>query len=286
MASYDSSRPGIEPLVKNNLNFAYISSSAIALLMVAASVAGILYQSEIYPTDELVQSFLANDVVTLVLGVPILLGSMFLAGRGVLLGLLFWPGALFFAVYNYITYVFAMLLSWWYLVYLLLLALSLYTMIALVASINASSVKGLLTGNVPERLAGGILIALSLLFLAVTVSGMVMGVSGDSTYQVTELALNVSDFLVIPCWLIGGVLLWRRRPLGYVGGTGLLFQGCMMFVGLLIVMVLSPLLTGDQFGLSDYLQIIVYSLIAFVPFGLFVRGVIRGQSEITGVLTE
>jgi len=80
--------------------------------MAAASVAGLMYRTTIYPTDELLRTFVSNDVVNLFIGLPILLGSMWLARRGQLLGLLCWPGALFFVLYNYIVYVFAMHSTW------------------------------------------------------------------------------------------------------------------------------------------------------------------------------
>jgi len=46
----------------------------------------------------------------------------------------------------------------------------------------------------------------------------------------TELALHISDFLITPAWIIGGVLLWRRKEFGYVIGLGLLFQASMLFI--------------------------------------------------------
>lgn len=260
-----------------NLTWIYILSTIIALFTAGLSIAGILYPSEIYPTDELVQGFFVNDVVTLVISVPVLLGSMYFARRGSLLGLLFWPGALFSLVYNYIVYVFAMPLDWAFVVCLFLLVLSLYSTIGLVASMDANAVKGRLVGQVPERLAGGVLVALSVLFLIFVIVGLIMGITSQSPYPETELALIVSDMLVIPSWLIGGVLLWQHRPLGYVGGTGLLFQGSMMFIGLIVVMLLGPVLTGAEYQLTDYIQVVVYSLIALVPFGSFVRGVVKSQ---------
>ena len=260
-----------------NLTWYFILSTIIALLAAGLSIAGILYPSELYPTDELMQAFFANDVVTLVISLPVLLGSMFFARRASLLGLLFWPGALFSLVYNYIVYVFAMPLDWAFVVCLFLLVLSLYSMIGLVASIDANAVQGRLAGKVPERLAGGVLVALSVLFLIFVILSLVTGITSQSPYPKTELALNVSDILVIPSWLIGGVLLWQYRPLGYVGGTGLLFQGSMMFIGLIVVMLLGPVLTGAEYLLTDYIQVVVYSLIALVPFGLFVRGVVKSQ---------
>jgi hypothetical protein len=78
-----------------------------------------------------------------------------------------------------------------------------------------------------------------------------------------------------PAWVIGGALLWRRQPLGYVAGTGLLFQGSMLFVGLLTFLILQPLLTTAPFALADTIVVFCFGLICFVPFGLFVRGVVR-----------
>ena len=90
--------------VKHSLAPIYALSGLAALLMIGASIAGLLYQSSIYPTDELLLSFVPNDVVNLVIGLPILLGSMGLAWRGKLIGLLFWPGALLYVLYIYINY--------------------------------------------------------------------------------------------------------------------------------------------------------------------------------------
>jgi hypothetical protein len=140
--------------IRRHLTLAYGISLVVAALMAIASVAGLLYQTTIYPTDELLEAFLSNDVVNLFIGLPILLGSMWLARRGQLSGLLFWPGALFYVFYTYIVYVLCMPLNGAFLLHLTLVTLSAYTMIGLVASIDGKSVQRQLSGAVPER-AGG-----------------------------------------------------------------------------------------------------------------------------------
>ena len=241
--------------------------------MAVASVAGLLYQTIIYPTDELLQSFVPNDVVNLFIGLPILLGSMWLARRGKLIGLLFWPGALFFVLYNYIIYVFAMPLNVAFLLHLALVTMSVYTLIGLVASIDGKVVQQRLTGAVPERLAGGVLAGLGLLFFLRVIGVMVDALISQTPIAETELALHTADFLITPAWVIGGVLLWRRKAFGYVTGLGLLFQASMLFIGLIIFLLLQPFLTTAPFVLVDVVVIFVMGLICFVPFALFVRGV-------------
>ena len=51
--------------VTHNLKLGYLFSLLIAVMTAVASIAGLLYPKDIYPTDELRQSFLANDVVNL-----------------------------------------------------------------------------------------------------------------------------------------------------------------------------------------------------------------------------
>ena len=62
--------------ISGELAPAFGISLVIAILMVAVSIGGLLFPSEIYSTDELLQSFVANDVVNLVIGLPTLLLSM------------------------------------------------------------------------------------------------------------------------------------------------------------------------------------------------------------------
>ena len=265
--------------IRRNLTLTYALSFIIAILMAAASVAGLMYRTIIYPTDELLRAFVSNDVVNLFIGLPILLGSMWLARRGKLIGLLFWPGALFFVLYNYSVYVFAMPLNVAFLLHLALITLNVYTIIGLVANIDGKVVQQWLTGAVPERVAGGILAGLGLLFFLMVIGNIVYALISQTPIAETELALYTSDFLFAPSWVIGGVLLWRRKEFGYVIGLGLLFQASMLFIGLIISLLLQPFLTTAPFVLVDVVVIFIMGLIVFIPFVLFVRGVVSKRSS-------
>ena len=90
-----------------------------------------------------------NDLVNLLVGLPFLLGVLWLAWRGRLLGRLCWPGALLFVTYNAIAYVYALPPGWPFLLNLTLLALTLYTLIAVVAQIDGAAVQQQLAGHAP-----------------------------------------------------------------------------------------------------------------------------------------
>ena len=272
--AHEGKRPLNLPLIKN-LRLGYLFSILIVILTAIASIAGLFFTDTIYPTKELAQSFMANDVVTLFLGLPILLLSMWLTHRGQLVGLLFWPGAIFYGLYNYTIYLFAAPLTIMYPVYLLIVTLSIYTTIGLIASIDGGIVKQRVEENVPIKLAAAPLLGFGVIFIMRAIGIMGDAISTQSTLPATELGLLIADFIACAAWVIGGVLLWRRQPLGYVGGMGLLFSTSMLFVGVIAVLLLQPLFSGGPLLVTDIVVLFVMGLFCFIPFVLYLRGVIK-----------
>jgi hypothetical protein len=244
----------------------------VAVLLAGVSLVGLFLQNVLYPTEALRQTFVSNDVVNLFIGLPILLGSVWLARTGSLLGLLAWPGALFYVLYNAIAYAVAMPLTVQFVAYLALIGLGAFTLFRLITGQEARTVHRRLNGAVPVRLGGGVLIGLGALFFLRAIGQVA---SGQGTVAEPEFAVLAADLITTPFWVAGGILLWRRQPLGYAIGLGLLFQGSLLFVALLVFFILQPFLTGTPFALTDFVVIAVMGSICFTPLGLFVRGVLR-----------
>lgn len=264
--------------VTRDLRLAYALSFVIALVMTVASVAGLLYQTRIYPAGETLYLFVATDVINLVVGLPILLGSMWLARRGKFIGLLCWPGALLFVLYIYVTYAIGVPFGVLFLPYLVLITLSAYTTIGLVASIAGESVRRRLAGAVPERLAGGILAGLSILYGLNAIGQIITALTSQAPIGAAEISHWIADLTTLgPAWLVGGFLLWRRGALGYVAGAGLLLLGSILFIGIIPVIVFPALYTASPIDVGGIAQMLVMGLVCFVPFGLFVRGIVEAD---------
>ncbi|HEX9117184.1 MAG TPA: hypothetical protein VGA61_14040 [Anaerolineae bacterium] len=243
------------------------SSVILALLMATASVAGLLYSAIIYPTAELRRWMVANDAVNLVVGVPLLLGSLRLARRGRLLGLLSWPGALFYVMYVYLAYLLSVPFGAAFLPYLLIFSLSTYTLISLMASLDGEAVRQKLTGRVPARLFAAIFLGLGGLILAREVALIMIALGSHAAVDGQQLAQWIDDFtLACPALLIVGAALWQRRALGYLAGPGLFLQYGVLSIGLIPGMAsASP---PDAGGM---IVALVMAVICLVPFAWFVR---------------
>lgn len=273
-----SSHPGHLP-VKRDLTLAYVLSLVGAILTAAVSLGGLLYPSTFYPTDELLQSFFPNDVVNLFVGLPILLGSMWLTRRGKLVGLLFWPGALLYILYNYIPYILGTPFRLFTFAYLALILLSTYSILDLLKSIDRKSVQEQLSEGVPVRTAGWVLVVFGVLFTLRAIGMIAEAGTNQTMLPISEIGVLIADIAISILWIAGGVLLLRRSSLGYVSGLGLLFVGSMLFIGLIMFLLLQPVLTDAPFVLVDIIVVFIMGLICFIPFGLFVRGVVSTEKS-------
>jgi hypothetical protein len=237
--------------------------------MTAVSMGGLLFPTVFYPSDELLRSFLANDAANLIIGLPILLVSLWLTRRGSLFGLLSWPGVLLYVVYNYVAYLFGMPFGWTTLASLALVALSAYAIFYLMACIDRKSVQEQLSGAVLVKTGGWFLVVFGVLFVS-----RAIGMLAQGSLPASGTGILIADMVLSTLWIACGSLLLRRNPLGYASGLGMLIAASMLFIGLILFLLLQPVLTSAPFALMDVMVVLGMGMICSIPTILFARGVI------------
>lgn len=266
------------PLKRSLINAANLSL-IVALLMAAASLAGLMFPNALYVTAELQQTYLTNDLVNLIVGLPVLLGAIWYARRGSLMGLLLWPGALFYVVYNYLAYTFGNPLGWLTFITIVLVVISVLALINLIGCIEVDVVKDCLVDTAPRRFAGGVMIIFGVFFIFRIAGIIASAFMEQMPLPLTEIGVAVADVILSILFIVGGVLLLRREALGFVTGLGFLFAASTLFIGLLIYFILQPFVSDVYFAWEDFLIVLLMSLICFVPFGLFVRAIRLSTSK-------
>ncbi|HEX9269642.1 MAG TPA: hypothetical protein VF998_07355 [Candidatus Limnocylindria bacterium] len=266
------------PPITRDLSLAYLVSLLVALIMTIASLAGLVAGTSIYPDIDvkLFPLFVGQDALNVLVGLPILLGSMWLARRGSLIGLLLWPGALFYVVYDYGYYVLGAPFNWFFLPYIALMTLGMYAAIAVVVSVDADAVRGRLTGSVPARPIGGFLIGLALLFTTLWAAMTLSALAGGSTLDPIARVVTILDLtLQLPALFLAGILVWRRRPIAYVITGGLLLQAAAYLIGLSAITVLQEVVIGGPFEPVAIVPGLVVGALCLIAIGAFVRGAAR-----------
>lgn len=260
--------------VTRDLTLAYIASLVIAFGILVASGVGLLWGSDSPESaSSLVLVSPGADAANLVVVLPTLLGAMWRARRGSLFGLLLWPGALFYVLYAYVPYLVGAPFSGLFFVYAGLVTLSGFTVIGILASVDAHAVHQRLA-EAPARGIGAALIVIAVAAYAGLASAAISAL-GEPASEEAMRPLAVADWaLGTPVLLVGGVMLWLRLPFGYVVAPGLLLVSGLGGVVFGVAAVTDNLLNGP---VTEPAVIAVHLVISAVSFALLAFFVVRAS---------
>jgi hypothetical protein len=182
-----------------------------------------MYGKGLYRYDTLFSGagFRGQDVVTLFLGVPLLLISVLLYRRGSLKGGLLLSGMLAYFLYVYISMAFSAAYNSLFLVYVALFSASFFGLVNALLSIDLRSLASQFSDRLPRRAPAALMFASGAVTLVVWLSPLVEGLVQGSPPKLldsyTTMVTYALDLAVItPATFLSGLLILRRRPLGYV----------------------------------------------------------------------
>ncbi len=169
----------------------------------------------------------ANDLVMLVLGLPLLAVSFWLTLRGSLRGRLLLTGTLGFILYTYITVTFGAAYNPLFLVYVALFSLSLFAFILSMMSFDLNSLPEKFSDQLPRKAIAGLLFfAAGFLTLAWVgrIAPTILGDQIPALENATSMFIQAMDLgVIVPFCVLAGVLLLKRSPWGYLlASVGLL----------------------------------------------------------------
>jgi hypothetical protein len=162
----------------------------------------------------------ANDLVTLVLGLPLLAVSFWLTLRGSLRGRLLLAGTLGFILYTYITMCFGAAYNALFLVYVALFSLSLFAFVLVMMTFDLDSLPAHFSDRLPRGWIAGLLF-FAAAFLSLAWLGRIAATFAPNAIpaldNTTSMFIQAMDLgLIVPLCVLSGVLLLRRKPWGYL----------------------------------------------------------------------
>jgi hypothetical protein len=165
---------------------------------------------------------IAQDHITLIIGVPLLLMSLFAAQRGSLKGLFLLAGTL---AYFFVTYLFYLVMGMYnvmFLGYVFLAGASFYSFILTLLSFDIKQLTLAFNPATPVRTTGSFLIfnslAMAVLWLGIIVPPLLNGsiVPEQLEHYTTLIVQGLDLAILLPAAFIVAVLFIRKRPFGYL----------------------------------------------------------------------
>ncbi len=163
----------------------------------------------------------ANDLVTLVLGLPLLVISFWLTFRGSLRGRIIMTGTLGFILYTYITMCFGAAYNRLFLVYVALFSLSLFAFALSMMSFDLQTLPKHFSNKLPRRwIAGLLFFAAAFLGLAARLGRIAATFSEGAIpalENTTSMFIQAMDLgIIMPTCILSAILLLRRNAWGYL----------------------------------------------------------------------
>lgn len=267
-------------MLQGEFRTAYILSIIITVLLIIVSAGGLfvdgLYQDNPWVTTQLQ----GNDLVTLIVAVPLLVAGMYFTKRGSDRGLLIWMAMLGYTLYGYGFYLFGATFNDVFLVYVALFSLSIFALVAGLIRLDAAAIAKQFKTSTPIRWICGymmlVAVFLGILWTAQSVgfiaSGTLPQVIVDSGHP-TSIVFALDLALLVPCMVLGAVWLWQRKPWGYVLSAIMVLKGTTYSLALVGMAVFAA--NADIPGALDMLPF--WSL--FTLAGLLASGFLLGNMQ-------
>ncbi|HEX7555196.1 MAG TPA: hypothetical protein VF338_01130 [Leptolinea sp.] len=211
-----------------------------------------------------------NDLITLVVGLPLLLISTILAFRGSLRGRLLLTGTLGFFLYTYMSMSMLAAYNNLFMVYVALFGLSLYAFILCMLSFDLADLPGHFSDNLQRGWMAGFMFVTAAFLVLAWLGRIILPLFTNSTpalENTTTLVIQAMDLvLIVPLAVLSGILLLKRSAWGYLLGSVFILKSITMGLGVSAMGINMTLR-----GVPDSLGILVpFLMITFVNLAMAV----------------
>jgi hypothetical protein len=217
----------------------YINSIFIAILAGIATLSGLFWKGLYkHDTASMAAQAMGQDLITLLIGVPILLGSLYLIQKNSLRGDLIWMGTIFYFLYSYASMAFLASYNQMFLVYVALFSLSMYTFVYGLLSLNVKTIKKSVSPGKTSKIAGIFLIfsgaVVALMWIKMITDSLLTGIAPSALENYTTLVVQALDIgVVFPATLIGGLLILKGKEWGYALVSILLIKASLLGIAII-----------------------------------------------------
>lgn len=279
----------------------------ISLLALLAAGTGLLYQTDGQPfphTNHRGESVMingsglyyydtvssaaqqqGNDLVTLLVGLPLLGVSTRLAFRGSLRGRLLLTGTLGFFLYTYMSMSMLTAYNGLFLVYVTLFALSLHAFLLCMLSFDLAALPRHFSPRLPRAWIAGFSFAVGgflLLAWLGRIAAPLMQGGTPPLENTTTLVIQAMDLgLIVPLAFLSAIFLLKRSPWGYLLSAVTLLKGVTLGLGV-SAMAINMALRGVPDSLGIMVPFLVLTAVNLVMAALLLKNIREpGQNEIT-----
>jgi hypothetical protein len=214
---------------------------------------------------------IAQDYVTLFMGVPLLLLAFYLYRKNLLKGRLLLTGTLGYFLYTYASYSFLSMYNSMFIVYVALMSTSFFAFTLSMMSYDITSLQLFFREKMPVKFLGNFLLFVSFVFgmmwLVKILVPLVNHTPPEDIGHYTTFVIQALDLgFVVPIGFLSGILLIRKKPFGYLLAPVIIIKEITLLTAL-TAMIFLQIKVGIEISFLLICSVILFNLV--IIFCLF-----------------
>jgi hypothetical protein len=221
-----------------------------------------------YETVSIAAQAVAQDIVTLLVGIPLLIVSMFLFRKGSLRGKLLLSGTIAYFLYTYASFLFGAAYNILFLLYTALFSLSLFAFILSLMAIDIAAISNSFSTRLPHRSISVFLFIVGIFLLIAWLGRIIPALLANQPpyglESYTTLIIQALDLgLVVPAAFLSGILLWKKHAWGYLLSSIILIKGATLAIAV-TAMAVNMIRIGVEVSIGETLMFPLIALAAIL----------------------
>ena len=219
----------------------------------------------------------AQDWVTLIIGIPLLVISTVLSARGSYKGALMRTGVLGYFLYTYMSYSFLVMYNRLFLIYVALFSLSLFGFIVSFSKLKIETIDKRVRPAFPRRSTAIFFLFIGVMLLFMWLGRIIPALPADDApfglECYTTLVIQAMDLgIIVPLSFITAAGLLKRRNLGYALSAVVVFKGVTLFSAISVMAVLMKL-SGVEISSTELIVFPAATAVNFIFCLLILRSI-------------
>lgn len=238
-----------------------------------------LYGRGLYQNDSvsMASQAMAQDVVTILLGIPMLIVSLSLFRKGTLKGKILLGGILAYFLYTYISYSFTSMYNCLFLMDVALMSLSFFAFVLVMMSFDMNALAESFGKKMPVKSIAGFLLflgtAIGLMWLGKIAAPFMTGAAPAGLEHYTTMVIQAMDLgFIVPVSILSGILLLKRKVFGLLLSSIICVKGLTMLTAL-TAMIIGQLLSGVQVSMVEIILFPAFNLIVIAVLAALLKNI-------------
>jgi hypothetical protein len=205
----------------------------------------------------------AQDIITLIVGIPLLAISLLLSNKNSLRGKLLLTGTIGYFLYTYISYTFLVSYNTFFFFFVFLMSSSLFCFLLKVTSTEFKDLNKYFRQNFPKKYMGVFTIVVGIIILFMWLGLILPSIKKAPAVleHYTTLVIQAMDLgFIVPVAILSGVLLIKNKSLGYLLASVIIIKGTTLLLAV-TMMIIFMISSGVNVPI---IQIIIFPLFAIM----------------------